>query len=230
MPRNVTRCRRCTYSVGDDDDICDDCIDGDEFQLRKLPEFKKGRFNSKYTSHFEDCESCRYAIWISNEPQPVCDVCEDAEEYEKRSSSDPSGRPLKPRTKPKPQKENPMTTSTMTTSTIVKTLIEDNKLALAETAKIKTADILLSNATKIIESYIPTEFEHYLSLPGAEFVIANIASIFLQVFGKGEVKAQTASNALLLAAQLKLVEKFDPLQIYQELTAGMEEAPKEEGE
>ncbi len=220
-----TDCMTCTHSLVISNTInetCHECIDGDEYVKRESSQPLK-RIPTNNNTH---CKGCTYSSKYNEIPLETCYSCYDGAKYT-RAISEPNTtigtvhQPTKRSIDSYQYNPKSKESTIMTTTDKLNTLLTINKESLKDTAQLKTAEILLANATKIVQRYTPEKYKDLLEFPGAELAVANIATLFLLIFGPDTKRTEEAIRSLVISGQLSLLKDFDPALIYKELMDGI---------
>lgn len=106
----------------------------------------------------------------------------------------------------------PLTTEVTNMSKIEKTLnvtVDVHKESIQNAATIEAGNIALTFLTERLKDVLPAQAQLFLYLPGAELVIATVATIGIHTFAPDNPKAMIAAKAMTTAAYGKLFARIN---------------------
>lgn len=101
-------------------------------------------------------------------------------------------------------------------------VVNRNKTAAVEAAKLELGNVALNQALKQISKQVPFYVKPYLKHPAAKIVLANIVSVAVTQFRPDNEKLNAVSDAMLTAAFQEQIQSFNLDKIIDEFLNGID--------
>lgn len=118
------------------------------------------------------------------------------------------------------KEETKMASTPVKTKTSV--LIEKNKAAAIQAAKLEMGQIAVNRIVKLVQPKLPMMLRGYADTAVARIVVANLFTLAVQQYAPENEKAEIIADAMMQGAMVEFVKSFNIEQIIEQVTKGVD--------